>query len=116
MADVFNVDVDDWVQTLDKQWHQIVGIKFHTRKGEKPHACVGKHEKPKGLIRDWSITTKDGLVLGMKEINRYATKNEIGQNVEAIEEMKTGKISQDKRLMTTTELISKIENIIAALE
>ena len=77
MADVFHIDVNDWVQTLDKQWHQIVGIKFHTRKGIKPHPCVGRHEKPDGLIRDWSITTNDGLVLGMRDVNRYATVDEM---------------------------------------
>lgn len=77
MASVYEVDVGDFVQTMDKHWHEIIGVKFHTRKGVKPHTCVGKHEKPKGLIRDWSITTKDGLILGMRDINRYAVRTEI---------------------------------------
>ncbi len=77
MAGIYDVDVGDWVQTLDKMWHRIVGIKFHARKGVKPHPCVGKHEKPKGLIRDWTITTTDGLVLNMMEISAYATEVEM---------------------------------------
>ena len=71
MADVFEIDVDE---TLDGQWHRVIGIKFHTRKVIEPHPCVGRHKRPEGLIRNWSITTDDDLVIGMTEINRYTRK------------------------------------------